>query len=262
MEKRVRILAAACIAIALASLVTSAYMGYMLNARLTVLEKPSLIVYNNVVALRADGSNQFEVNTEDFHLWMSVAWQDPDSKAIQLRMEMRQSNVFSTPQACCATGDLYYLALDDVKTVSFRGYTVQVWFMNTAAGEPPAAFLKVAVVNIGYPQAPIGQETGVVFSGDVIFAEGVREDFSVTAADFNFSLHVNPVGQATGKVTLTYSMQQAGVNMPEKVAQMGGNDVTVEEFRGYTVKLWVKEIIPPSASSASPTVVINIRIVH
>jgi hypothetical protein len=186
---------------------------------------------------------------------MNVVWQDAVSKAIQLNIEMRQGDPSSSTQQ--GTGDLYYLVPNDVKIVTFRGYTVQVWFI--AANEmPSAAVLKVVVVNIGSPQPPVDQRTGIVFSGDVTFGKGVREDFSAATADFNFSLRVIVVDH--DRAVLTYSMQQGGVTINEKVVEAYKNDVVVEDFRGYTMKLWVKEIIPSSPDNTSATVIINIRI--
>jgi hypothetical protein len=57
-------------------------------------------------------------------------------------------------------------------------------------------------------------------------------------------------------------VSQGGVDRHGQIVNAGSNDVIIEEFRGYTMKLWIRKIIPPSSANPEPSVIINIRIVH
>lgn len=126
---------------------------------------------------------------------------------------------------------------------------------------PATIQLEVTVVNVGSPSL-LPQDAGVLYSGDVDFSKGFREELSVSYPDFSFKLHVDSIDYEGDKVALSYSASQGGVDRHGQIVNAGSNDVILEDFRGYTMKLWIREIIPPSSANPEPSVIINMRIVH
>lgn len=94
------------------------------------------------------------------------------------------------------------------------------------------------------------------------FSKGFREELSISYPDFSFKVHVDSIDYKEGKVALSYSTSQGGVDRHGQIVNASSNDVIIEDFRGYTIKLWIREIIPPSSANTEPSVMINIRITH
>jgi len=112
--ERVKLFAAICVVIALASLVFSAYTLFTVESKIEALgEANSLVVYNGVVTVKTDGSGALEVQRADFSLRVSATWFSANDSFTQLRLDMRQDDALSSTE-------FYYMPLNDVKVVTFR----------------------------------------------------------------------------------------------------------------------------------------------
>ncbi len=106
-------------------------------------------------------------------------------------------------------------------------------------------------------------ETAVVFSRDIEFSEGIRKEYSKSFEDFMFTMYVDSVHSENKGVALAFSKDQREVDRLGQLVNASLNNVIIEDFKGHTMKLWVKEVITPNSVTGKEAIVaINIRVIH
>jgi hypothetical protein len=119
--------------------------------------------------------------------------------------------------------------------------------------------------NSARAQTPEPSLSTVVYSQDVNFGGTFPNELHEALGDFEFTIHVDSINSQTGDVKLAYSMSQGGADRLGQLQALKENDVVVEDFRGYTFKILVKQIVPASCPCKIGTddfAIINIQVLH